>query len=140
MPRAASHTVLKQPAMFRTFNYYIYGLLGCGLLSLGSLALVIWRLQPFRDGIIAICLFYLTLFVGLTGVLSFCLFHLHRIWAANEVYFRNINIAFRQSALLSLLFIGLLFLQSYRLLTWWDGLLLTAAVALVELMCNAKQR
>ncbi|OGC82254.1 MAG: hypothetical protein A2788_00080 [Candidatus Abawacabacteria bacterium RIFCSPHIGHO2_01_FULL_46_8] len=126
--------------MVRTFNYYIAGLFACGMLGALATGLIIVRLNPFRDGFLVISLFYLSIFIALTGILSFVLFYLHRIWAANEVYFRNINIAFRQGALLSLLLIGFLFLQSYRLLTWWDGLLLMAAIALVELMFNAKQR
>lgn len=135
-----SFTISCNKMRIGTFNYYIAGLLACGILGTGALILVFLKLHPFRDGLLAIFLFYLSVFVAVSGILSFILFYLHRIWASNEVYFRNINIAFRQGALLSALLIGLLFLQSYRLLTWWDGLLLTAAVGLIELMFNAKQR
>jgi len=42
-------------------------------------------------------------------------------------------LSLRQGMLLSLLACGLLFLQSFRILVWWDGLLLLAGIFLIEL-------
>ncbi|MCX6763190.1 MAG: hypothetical protein NTZ97_00430 [Candidatus Moranbacteria bacterium] len=45
----------------------------------------------------------------------------------------NVSLSLRQGILLALLAVGLLALQSFRMLVWWDGLFLLAGIFLIEL-------
>jgi hypothetical protein len=45
----------------------------------------------------------------------------------------NAGLSLRQGILLAILVIALLVLQSFRMLVWWDGLLVLAGVILIEL-------
>ena len=57
----------------------------------------------------------------------------------NEVFYSHINVALRQGVLLTMIAIGCLLFQLLGALTWWSGLLLIAAVTLVEFYCMAKE-
>ena len=74
----------------------------------------------------------LSLFFFLAGWFTLMLFWLRRRTLRRHAL-RNLGIASRQGMLLALMAIGLLFLQSLRALTWWDGLILAGMILLVEL-------
>lgn len=89
--------------------------------------------DPETTGIMGKILFYLILFFALSGIFNLFLLFLRKRITNGENAFANIGLSFRQGSLLAILAIGLLILQSFRMLVWWDGLLLLAGVFLVEL-------
>ena len=56
----------------------------------------------------------------------------------DEMHIANVALSFRQGILLALLAVGLLILQSFRMLVWWDALLVVAGVFLIELYFLSK--
>lgn len=50
----------------------------------------------------------------------------------------HMGISLRQGILLSVIIVVILILQSFRVLTWWDGLLAVGAVLMVELYFLAR--
>ena len=77
--------------------------------------------------------FFAAFFFALCGVLNLFFLRLRRKNMREEMLGENIILSFRQSILLAILATGLLFLQSLRMLAWWDGMLVMAGIFLVEL-------
>jgi hypothetical protein len=115
-----------------TLKSYLWGMRISLILSLAAFGLVVYYVDPEYSGMIGQALFYLTLFLFLTGLFVLIFSKLKGI-AKSENPHLHLGIIFRQSVLLSFLVIFLLVLQSLRALTWWDGLLAVAGVLLMEL-------
>lgn len=88
--------------------------------------------ESFEVNYFALGLFYLFLFMFLLGLFSIFLFRLRNIGREKEDERVNAGVSFRQGLLLSIMVLGLLVLQSFRILVWWDGLLVIGAVMMVE--------
>jgi hypothetical protein len=109
-----------------------------GLLGWAGWFLVFDRLSPNDSLGIALSLFLLTLFVALSCTFTVFGFYF-RVWLyKNEIYYKHINVAFRQGVFLSLIAIFSLIFQVLRVLSWWSGLLLVVIVVLLESYFSAK--
>ena len=116
-----------------TIRGYLWGMRLSTLAALAALALVVYYVDPVRDGLLGQTLLYVSLFFSVTGMATLFLFWLRRKFSGNEIVFTNVGISFRQGMLVSLVVIIMFILQSFRLLVWWDGLLVAAGILLVEL-------
>ena len=103
------------------------------LFSFIALTLVVYFVDPEKTGWAGKTIFYLVLFFALSGLLNLILTKLRKIWGGEKAVILNISLSSRQSVLLSIILVGILFLQSLRILVWWTGLLLAVGVFLVEL-------
>ncbi len=108
------------------------------LVALAALGLVIRFVDPERDGILGQTLFYVSSFFSLTGLATLFLFWLRRRFSGNEVVYENVGVSFRQGMLVALAVLGMLALQSFRLLVWWDAGLVITAILLIELWFLSK--
>ena len=115
-----------------TLKSYVWGIRLVTLLSLFAFAFVVKFVDPDATGVVGKLLFYCSLFFALSGIFNLFLLRLRRRNVDAENAFSNVGLSFRQGLLLSLFAIGLLILQSLRMLVWWDGLLLLAGIFLVE--------
>ena len=86
----------------------------------------------------ALAAFYGSLFFGLVGTLTLIGYYGRVLASRGEVIYANIGVSFRQAVLIAFAVVALLILQSFRLLTWWDGGLLVVAIMLLELYFRAK--
>ena len=112
--------------------YYIVGVFVATILSWVSWFVVLSKLSPFLSGDLALALFYSSLLLALTGTFNVVIYYLRLALNRSENFFRHLNTALRQGALLSsMVCVGLAF-QRLRVLTWWDALLLLAIVVLIE--------
>jgi len=120
---------------------------GKGLTILGVCSLLCWlvwlvvvfMLNP-ADGAVAFLLFYFSLGLALIGTFSFLGFLFRAIiLRKEEVAERGMKIAWRQSLFFAMLIIGALILQSQRWLTWWNMLILLAAMVALEFLFVAKK-
>jgi hypothetical protein len=103
-----------------------------------TLILVVIRLNPFYASKLMLLVFYVTLFLALSGTFTLINFYL-KIWLhRTPLYYRNISVAFRQGLLLSLATCTLLALQALRVLTWWDALIVVLLIILIEFAFSAK--
>ncbi len=89
--------------------------------------------NSFETNYFTISLFYLFLFMFLMGMFSLFLFRLRGRGETDDESKTNAGVSFRQGFLLGLMILGILILQSFRILVWWDGLLVVGAVLVAEL-------
>lgn len=116
-----------------TLRSYLWVVKIVTLFSFIAFAAVVYFIDPERTGWAGKTIFYLVLFFALSGLLNLILSKLRKIWGGEETVVLNIGLSSRQSALLALILVGLLFLQGLKILAWWTGLLLVAGIFLVEL-------
>ena len=116
-----------------TLKSYIWGIRIITLISLVALGVVIYYVDPENSGLIGILLFYLVAFFVLSGIFNLILIFLRRKLLGSEMAVKNIDLSFRQGILLAVMIIAIMILQSYRMLIWWDALLVVAGVFLIEL-------
>ena len=112
---------------------YIWGVRIVTILSLGAFVLVVNLVDPEGSGLVGKILFYVSIFFFLSGFFNLLLLRLRKRNVNAENAFSNISLSFRQGILLALFSIGLLVLQSFRILIWWDGLLLMFGIFIIEL-------
>lgn len=120
-------------------NKYL-GILGvAGLMSWLAFVVVIFKLDVYESLGLGMAFFFVSLFLALSCTFAIIGFYL-RVWLNhNEIYYNHINISLRQGVLLSIVAIGCLAFQLILVLTWWTGLLLVGAAALVEFYFTAKE-
>ncbi len=115
-----------------THKSYLSGIALVAILGWAALIIVLYRLDPYTSTTLALPFFFFALFLALTGTLALLGFY-SRVWfRVNEIYYEHISASLRQGALAALAVSGALVFQILRVLTWWDGLLIVAAVVLVE--------
>lgn len=116
-----------------TIRSYVWAIRLITLLALMALVWVILFVDPERSGFYGKIYFFASLFFAAAGFFNLILISIRSRYIGSEMAAGNIGISFRQGILLSLLLVSLLTLQSFRMLVWWDGLLVVAAVFLMEL-------
>jgi len=121
-----------------TLKAYIWGIRFVTLLSFVAFIFVVNYVDPDSAGLAGKLLFYLSLFFALSGAFNLLLLRLRRKSVNIETAHSNVGLSFRQGILLSCFAIGLLILQSFRVLIWWDGLLLLAGIFIIELYFVSK--
>jgi hypothetical protein len=116
-----------------TLKSYLWGIRFSTVLALAGWGLIVYFIDPQKSGILGQILFYLSLFLVLSGLFILILTKIHRKREGAEAQFVYIGMSFRQGILLALLSTILLIFQSLKVLTWWDGLLAVVAIFLAEL-------
>ena len=111
---------------------YVWGIRFITLLSLAALGAVVYFVDPTSSGAIGAALFYLVVFFSLAGMFNLFLLSMRRRFIGDELAAENVGISFRQGTLLAILAIGILIIQGYRALVWWDALLVAAGIFLIE--------
>lgn len=114
-------------------KYLIYMALGTAL-SWGGWLVVINKMNPMEAGVPGFVFFYLTLLFALTGSLSIFGFLVRKFLVKGELAFRQVAVSFRQAILFSALVAGSLFLQSQKLLTWWNVILFILLLTVLEFL------
>ncbi len=111
---------------------YLVGIGTSSIICWLAFVLTIFYISPENTKLLAISCFFISLFFALAGTFTIGGFYIRTLSSNNELYYSNINIAFREGFLLAFCFIGILILQSLHLLTWWNGTLFVAIIILVE--------
>jgi hypothetical protein len=122
------------------FSVLLAGLVLATLLAGACLTAILIYFNPFSAGWLVLVLFYLSLFIASTGLLT--LIGLMIRWFSQRKTFRqrasisrlgrDLEISFRQSILLGSILVSVLILQSQHLLTWWHLIVLVGLVGLAE--------
>ena len=102
--------------------------------------MVIYFIDPVKAGAIGLGAFYLSLGVSLTGTFFLLGFLIRYLFNRQAIIARLVSLAFRQAILLAIILIGALLLQSQRLLTWWNVILLVLALAVIEFLAVTRKR
>ncbi len=123
-----------------TLRQYLI-LMGVGTaIAWGCFWLVLNYLNPETAGAVGFTLFYLSLFLGLTGTITLLGFTWRYFQHRDEVLFRHVTASFRQATFLALTVVVGLFLQSQGQLSWWNLILLVVGVTCLELFLLSVRR
>ena len=118
---------------------FLFGLYSTMVVSLGLCLLLIFNVNPFQAPFWIISILYLTLFLFFMAVFGVLGFYL-KVWATNrEVIFGHLMPTLRQAAIISLIIVGLLFLQQVRVLNWWVAVLFIVSIGLLELFFRSRK-
>lgn len=116
-----------------TFRYYIGVMLATTSLCWALLFYILFKVDPVDTNVLGFLFFYLSLFLAHLGTFSLVGLFLRIRYNKSELpVFRLVSVSYRQSVLMSTLIVGLLFLQSRGLLTWWNALLFLGLVTFIE--------
>lgn len=110
------------------------------LICWSAWAVVINSINPETTNWLGLTLFYASLFLAIVGTSAIIGFLIRFVALRQELAFRHVAVAFRQSFLLAALIIGGLLLQSYRMLTWQNALYLVVAVTVLEFFLISYRR
>jgi hypothetical protein len=116
-----------------TLKSYIWGMRIVTLFSVMALILVVIYVDPESAGFLGKAIFFLLLFLILNGLFNLFFIRLRKNMINRETGLPNVTMSFRQAMLLALFTVGLLIMQGFRVLIWWDGLLLLAGIFIIEL-------
>lgn len=100
---------------------------------------VVLLVNPHQAGFFGLFLFYASLTLALTGTFAVIGFFIRLFLLKQEMVFQKVVIAFRQAIFFALLFIGMLLLQSGRLLTWYNGAFLIMGLTMLEFFVISKR-
>ncbi len=116
-----------------TLKSYLWGMRISTVLAVLAFGAVVYYVNPEESAAVGRILFYASLFLAIAGILTLFLTWIRRKFSGDQSPFVFIGMSFRQGMLLSFLTITLLFMRSFGILAWWDGLLIVAAIFLAEL-------
>ena len=95
--------------------------------------IVISNINPDQGGIFGYLLFYISLFLSLSGTISIIGFLIRKkIDKKDIVVFHHVRHTFRQGILVSSLMILALFMQQLQMLNWLTGILVIAVFLILE--------
>lgn len=115
-----------------SLSVYLWGICFFTLLSFSAWLGIVMVVDPSQAGGVGMGLFFTSLFAFLLGVMTLCVTWMYRQALGATSAAHHLGGVFRQAFLLALFFLGIVFFQMERILTWWDALLLLAVVLLIE--------
>ena len=118
---------------------YLWILRIFSLLTLIILGFIVIYVDPEKEawskGVL-----YVVLFIFFTLLFNLMFLRLRMRHMQGVLATKNVSLSFRQGMLLSILAVSLLALQSFRMLVWWDGLLVAGGIFLIEFYFLSKEQ
>ena len=93
---------------------------------------IIWTVNPEATNLVGLALFYLSLFLAVSGSAAIIGFLIRFVFLRHELLINTVKIAFRQSFLFSCFIVASLFLLSRDLLTWLNLFFLIVGLSVLE--------
>lgn len=100
--------------------------------SWGAWGLVVYNLDPTQIGPLGFSMFYLSLFLGLAGIIFLVMDYLKAKMMSRQLIFFRLRTSVRHSIFFSALTISWLFLKSVGVLRIWSLLLLIIILTVLE--------
>ena len=122
--------------MQRTYSTLLYA---CAFVNAVLFSLVIFNVDPKSAGFVGFFLFYSTLYLWLFGFVYGIIMMIYKRFFGAHTAFASVQMVTRQSLLVGALFIGLMILQSFSLLTWYNVILFVVVISLVEYLFVSKK-
>jgi len=121
-----------------THHRYISIIAFTGVLAWMAWVLIILKLSPYESMGLSLTFFFITLLIALSCTFTVFGFYF-RVWLfKNEIFYKHINIAFRQGIFLGFITISCLVFQMMRVLNWWSGFLVVVVAVLLEFYFSSK--
>lgn len=108
-------------------------------IALGALVFVVSSVAPEANGLYAEAFFFGALFLATTGVMTI-LGVFGRLRNSRELPANQLAPAFRQGVLIAIALVAVLLLQRFRILQWWNILLLGIILVLIDLAFASTRR
>lgn len=105
-----------------------------------SLAMMIFYFDPAETGFLGFSLFYLGLFLALSGLIFLVSDKFKRKIFKKQLLFYRLRVSLRHAILFTVSIISWLFLRSTDLLRWWNLLLLILILTTLEFFFMSYQR
>lgn len=115
-----------------TVRLYVTIMLIATLLSWAAWLLILFMVAPDEAGMLGFVFFYASLFLGLLGTVALVGLLIRHVKTRNKFIVEKVIISFRQATWIALLIVAALVLQSFRLLTWWNAVLVVLIVSFLE--------
>ena len=118
-------------------SVFLIGIALTTLMALACLVAILVYLEPSSSDFLIMSLFYLSLFISVSGFLSFVGLLVRRLSRKSRTALSvscQLWDSFRQSVLLAIILVGALLLQSKSLVYWWSLLILVGSIGLIEFL------
>ena len=122
-----------------SFSAFIILMIITTIVSWSAWGVVVFSINPYEADFFGLIFFYISLFFSLLGTFSIVGSIVRKKLVKKDILFRQVVISFRQAIFFSLLIVVSLFLQSGRILTWWNILVLVLALSVIELFSISKR-
>jgi len=116
-----------------TLKKYLWVMSALTAVCWGIFLFVAGLVDPTATNWLGFLLFYLALFVSLSGTIALIGFLFRFVIMKKELAFNSVKVAFRQSFLFSLFIVILLVLKAAALFNWLNLLLLVVILSILEL-------
>lgn len=114
----------------KTYNIFM---LVATLIAWLGLFMVVASFDPYQAGILVMIFFYLSFGLSILGSLTLLGFWLRKLFMRKKELSHNlVSESFRQAIIFSCVLVIALLLQSARLLTWWNIILIILAATMLE--------
>lgn len=123
-----------------TLKNYLFVMSALTAVCWGIFMFVAGLIDPVATNWLGFSLFYLSLFLALSGTFALFGFLFRLIALKKELAFNLVKIAFRQSFLFSLFIILLLVLKSQNLFNWLNLFLLVVIFGILELFIGSYKK
>lgn len=117
---------------------YFFGLFAATLLCFGVFLVIFFYTDPDLADFLTFAALFSSLFLSLTGALTFIIFYVRLSIGNREVIFAHLPVAARHAALIAGLVTTLAILQTLRVLSTWEVILIVFIMILVELAARSK--
>jgi len=122
-----------------TLTAYLWGMMTSTVLCFVSWMLIVFYVDIETTSLIGIVLFYLSLFFFLASFFILTGFYLRRKITKDKIEFAQTGEAFRQGIFFALIFVGMLILQSFRILTLWNAGLFILGIVFLEFYFGSRK-
>lgn len=123
-----------------TLKTYLIIMLLATAICWAAWAIVINSIDPETTNLVGLLLFYASLFLAIVGTSAILGFLVRFILLRQELVFRQVVRAFRQSFLFAAIIIASLVLQSIQLFTWYNALFLIIGLTVLEFFLISYKR
>lgn len=123
-----------------TLKNYLFVMAALTAICWGIFFFVAGLVDPTATNWFGFGLFYLALFLSLSGTTALIGFVFRFVALKKELAFNLVKVAFRQSFLFSLFIILLLILKSLKLFSWVNLLLLIIIFTILELFLTSNKK
>lgn len=112
---------------------YIVGIAISTLLCWSAFFLTVTNIDPFMTDSAGIASFFVSMFLGLLGLLILIMMYLRSRWGSVAELYEKMPVVLRQALLFSFTLTSILGMQAMRVLRWWTALILVLIMILVEI-------
>lgn len=105
-----------------------------------ALGMAIFSFDPEKIGVLGFGVFYLSLFLSLSGIMFIIFDYFKAKIFKNQLLYLRLRNSVRHAILFSILVIGWGFLRSQELLTWWNIILFIVILTVLEFFFISTQK